>query len=316
MILIVSPIFKKGGREKTMRTRLIFGLIAAFALAVWPATAQTKAPKVYISVDMEGIWGVVHGDQVSAAGEGYGAARRWMAEDVNAVIAGLREAGAGEIVVNDSHGGMKNIVADQLDKTVSLISGTPKPLGMMEGIDASFDAVVFVGYHARAGSFPGILDHTISGATVYAIKVNGRELPEMGLNAAIAGHFKVPVVMLTGDTVTCAQAHELFGPSITTVAVKDAVGRVAARMLPRSEALAKLKAGAKKALEGRAQAKPWVLGPPLSFEIEYHNSGQSELPTLLAGVKRLGPRAVGFSANDYLEGFKLLRALIALGGVS
>jgi len=291
-------------------------MIAAFILAALPASAQTKSLKVYISVDMEGIWGVVHGDQVSAAGEGYGAARRWMAEDVNAVIAGLREAGAGEVVVNDSHGGMKNIVADALDPTASLISGTPKPLSMMEGIDASFDAVVFVGYHARAGSFPANLDHTISSATVYAIKVNGRELPEMGLNAAIAGYFKVPVILLTGDTVTCGQARELFGPDFATVAVKDAIGRLAARMLPRSEALAKLKAGAKKALEGRGQAKPFVLGPPLSFELEFHNSAQSEPPMLVPGVKRLSPRAVGFVSNDFIEGFKLLRALIALGGVS
>jgi len=299
-----------------MRNRRMFCLLAACALAVFPAAAQTKPLKVYISVDMEGIWGVVHGDQTSSAGEGYGPARKWMAEDVNAVIAGLREAGAREVVVNDSHGGMKNIIADALDHTATLISGTPKPLVMMEGVDASFDAVVLVGYHARAGSFPGILDHTISGATVYAIKINGRELPEMGLNAAIAGYFKVPVIMLTGDTTTCGQARELFGPNVTTVAVKDAVGRVAARMLPRSEALAQLKAGAKKALEGRAQAKPFVLGPPLSFELEFHNSGQSELPMIVPGVRRLGPRAVGFAANDYLEGFKLLRALIALGGVS
>jgi len=286
-------------------------------LAVLTAAAQQKAgPKVYISVDMEGIWGVVHGDQTSAAGEGYGAARKWMAEDVNAVIAGLREAGAGEIVVNDSHGGMKNIVADALDPTASLISGTPKPLVMMEGIDVSFDAVVLVGYHARAGSFPGVLDHTISGATVYAIKINGRELPEMGLNAAIAGYYKVPVIMLTGDTTTCGQARELFGKNITTIAVKDAIGRVAAKMLPRVEALAQLKAGAKKAVEGRAQARPFVLTTPLSFELEFHNSGQSELPMLIPGIKRLGPRAVGFTSNDYVEGFKILRALIALGGIS
>ena len=281
-----------------------------------PAAQQKLGPKVYISVDMEGIWGVVHGDQTSAAGEGYGAARRWMVEDVNAVIAGLREAGAGEIVVNDSHGGMKNIIADTLDPTASLISGTPKPLVMMEGIDVSFDAVVLVGYHARAGSFPGVLDHTISGSTVYAIKINGRELPEMGLNAAIAGYYKVPVIMLTGDTTTCGQARELFGKNITTIAVKDAIGRVAAKMLPRVEALAQLKAGAKKAVEGRAQARPFVLTTPLSFELEFHNSGQSELPMLIPGIKRLGPRAVGFTSNDYVEGFKILRALIALGGIS
>jgi D-amino peptidase len=279
-------------------------------------SAQAKGPKVYISVDMEGIWGVVHGDQTSSLTGDYQAARRWMAEDVNAVVAGLFEAGASEVVVNDSHGGMRNISAEALDPRASLLSGTPKPLLMMEGVDATFDAAILVGYHARAGSFPGILDHTISGGTVFAVKINGRELPEMGINAALAGQFKVPVAMLTGDTVTCAQARELFGPDLTTVAVKDAAGRTAARMLPRAEALAKLKAGAREALGKRASLKPFVLLPPLRFELEFHNSGQSELPLMIPGVKRTGPRSVSFAADDYISGFKLLRALISLGGIA
>src|SRR5450759_3954481 len=115
------------------------------------ASAQKAGPRIYISVDMEGIWGVVHGDQVSATSPEYGAARRWMAEDVNAVVAGLLEAGAGEVVVNDSHGSMRNIVADALNPKVSIISGSPKPRSRMQGIDGTYDAVVFVGYHARPG---------------------------------------------------------------------------------------------------------------------------------------------------------------------
>jgi D-amino peptidase len=139
---------------------------------------------------MEGIWGVVHGNQTSSDSPEYGAARKWMAEDANAVIAGLFEAGAAEVVVNDSHGSMRNIVADALDPRASLISGTPKPLSMMQGIDGTFDACIFVGYHARAGTASAILDHTISGGVVRAIRVNGQEMPELGLNAAISGYFK------------------------------------------------------------------------------------------------------------------------------
>ena len=198
-----------------------------------PASAQAKAgPKVFISVDMEGIWGVVAAEQTSATSPEYGAARKWMAEDVNAVVAGLLEAGAGEIVVNDSHGSMRNIVADALNPKASLISGSPKPLSMMQGIDATFDAVVFVGYHARAGTAAAILDHTISSGTIYSIKVNGQEMPELGLNALIAGYYKVPVIMLTGDTTTCAQAKAVLGDGLVTAAVKEATGRVAARLLP------------------------------------------------------------------------------------
>jgi len=291
-------------------------LLFVFLCAVFWLPAQKTGPKIYVSVDMEGIWGVVHGDQVSSTTPDYGPARKWMAEDVNAVVEGLRSAGAGEIVVNDSHGGMRNILADALDPRTSLISGTPKPLAMMEGIDGTFDAAVFIGYHAKAGTARAILDHTISGATVFAVRINGRELPELGINAALAGYFKIPVILLTGDAETCAQAKSVLGPEIETVAVKTGIGRMAARLLPRSEALAQLKAGARKALEGKMMVKPFVLAPPLAFELEFHNSGQAEMPLLVPGVTRTGGRSVGFAANDYLEGFKLLRALIALGAAN
>jgi D-amino peptidase len=292
----------------------LFGLLLLCAAALLPA--QKTGPRVYVSVDMEGIWGVVHSDQVSSTTSDYGPARRWMAEDVNAVLKGLWAAGAGAIVVNDGHGGMRNIVADALDPRASLISGSPKPLSMMQGIDPTFDAVVFVGYHAKAGTAQANLDHTISSSTVYAIRVNGRELPELGLNAAIAGYFKVPVILLTGDGETCAQAKAILGPGLETVAVKEAIGRTAARMLPRETALNLLMEGASRALKALPQAKPFVLAPPHLFELEFHNSAQAELPLLVPGVKRLGGRSVGFTADDYLQGFKLLRALISLGGIN
>lgn len=296
--------------------RILVSLSCACALvaaAAVPAAAQ-KAPKVYVSVDMEGIWGVVHGDHTGPSPD-YAAARRWMADDVNAVVAGLLEAGAGEIVVNDSHGSMRNLLADALDPRASLISGTPKPLSMMQGLDGSYDAVIFVGYHARAGSAPAILDHTISSATIRAIRVNGQELPELGLNAAIAGYYKVPVVMLSGDTETCRQAHAILGEKLVTAAVKEAITRTAARMVPAAAARQALKQAAKDALARRSSLPPFQLAGPYAFEVEFHNSGQAELPMLLPGVKRAGARTVSFPATDYLEGFKLLRAIIALAGV-
>ena len=276
--------------------------------------AEKAAPKVFISVDMEGIWGVVHGDQTSAQGYDYGAARKWMAEDVNAVIQGLLEAGVAEIVVNDSHGSMRNILAHELNPRVSLISGSPKPLSMMQGIDASFDACVFVGYHARAGTADSILDHTYSGATIRSIKVNNLELPELGLNAAIAAAFGVPVIMLSGDAETCGQAKSLLGNEVVTVAVKEASGRYAAQLLPREEALKRLREGAREAWLRRSKVPPFRLKPPFTFELEFHQSNQAEMPALVPQVKRTGPRSVVFTADDYIEGFKLMRALIALAG--
>jgi D-amino peptidase len=291
----------------------LFCILACCGLA---AAAQTKAPlKVYVSADMEGIWGVVHGDHTGAANADYQHARKWMAEDVRAVVDGLFEAGATEVVVNDSHGGMRNILAEDFHPRASHISGTPKPLLMMEGVDATFAACVFVGYHARAGTAAAVLDHTISSAAVRSIRINGMELPELGINAAVAGFFGVPVVMVTGDTATCRQAKEILGPETVAVAVKEGIGRTAARMFPREEVLRALREGAKEALGKRTKAVPFKLGPPLNFELELQTSAMTELPLLVPQVKRLGARAVGFTSGDYLEGVKLLRALIALAGI-
>jgi D-amino peptidase len=290
-------------------------LLCAVLLLAVPVAAQKAGPKVFVSVDMEGIWGVVHADQTSPSSPEYGAARRWMVEDVNAVVAGLFEAGAGEVVVNDSHGSMRNIVADMLNPRASLISGSPKPLSMMTGIDGTYDAVVMVGYHAPAGSAPAILDHTISGSIIRAIRVNGRELPELGINAAIAGYYKVPVVMLTGDAETCEQARRVLGEGLVTAAVKEATGRYAARMYPAEEARRRLKEAASEALARRGRIEPFRIAAPYTFDVELMNSGQAELPTMLPDVKRTAPRAVSFTATDYIEGFKLLRAIIALAGV-
>jgi D-amino peptidase len=294
--------------------RILWALLS-IALLTGLQAAEKPGPKVFISADMEGIWGVVHGNQTSSESPEYGSARKWMTDDVNAVIAGLFEAGAAQVIVNDSHGSMRNIVADMLDPRASLISGSPKPLSMMQGIDGTFDACIFIGYHAKAGSSPAILDHTISGSTVRFIKINGVELPELGINGAIAGYYKVPVIMLSGDAETCKQANSILGSEVVTVAVKNAVGRYAAQLVPRDEARKRLQDGAKEALLKREKIAPFRIEPPCQFELEFNTSGQAELPSLIPEVKRAGVRSVSFSADDFIEGFKLLRALIALGAV-
>jgi D-amino peptidase len=276
------------------------------------AAGQKTGPKVFISVDMEGIWGVVHGDQTSSASPEYGPARRWMVDDVNAVIAGLFEAGASEVVVNDSHGSMRNIIADGLNPKASLVTGSPKPLLMMQGIDGTFDACILVGYHAKAGTASAILDHTISGGAMRSIKINGQELPELGINGAIAGYYKVPVIMLSGDMETCVQARSILGNEIVTMAVKEAAGRYAAKLLPQEEARRRLKEGAKEALLKKAKIMLFKLNPPYQFELDFNNSGQAEMPSMIPAVKRTGARSVTFSSSDYMDGVKLMRALIAL----
>jgi len=290
--------------------------IAVFSLSLVPASAQPKAKapfKVFISVDMEGISGIVHSDQTTSGTAEYGSGRKWMAQDVNAAVEGALAAGATEVVVNDSHGSMRNIDPDDLHPRAVLISGTPKPLSMMQGIDASFAACLFIGYHAKAGTEDAILDHTISGSVVRAIKVNGIEMPELGLNAAIAGTYGVPVVLVSGDTAVCRQAGEVLGKDVVTVAVKEAYGRLAAKLVPMAEARLKITAGVKEALGKMGAVKPYKLTSPYSFELGYHVSAQADMGAmLLPQLKRPDARTLSFTADDYIEGFRTLRALISL----
>lgn len=293
---------------------LMLGTIVLLSFCVVFASAQQKPKlKVFISVDMEGICGVVNSDQTSQGSPGYSEARKWMAQDVNAAVEGALEAGATEIVVNDSHGSMTNIIPDDLHPKAILIAGTPKPLSMMQGIDASFQACLFIGYHAKAGTQDAILDHTISSSVVRFVKVNGIELPELGLNALIAGYYGVPVVVVTGDTAVCRQATEVLGKDVVTVAVKEAYGRLAAKLVPMIEARQMIKAGVKEALAKLGQAKPYKLASPYAFELGYHVSAQADMGAMLIpDIKRTDARTLAFAADDYIKGFRTLRALISL----
>lgn len=288
----------------------IFSFLALFITVI--LSAQEKKLKVYISADMEGISGIVHSDQVSPEGHDYNIARKWMTEDVNSAVEGALEAGAEVILVNDSHGSMRNILPNDLHPKATLISGSPKPLSMMQGIDESFSACVFVGYHSKAGTTSSILDHTYSGASIYSIKINGVEMPELGINALVAGYFNVPVIFVSGDSEVCKQAQSILGDKIVTVAVKDSFGRTSAKLLPMDEARKKIREGVKLALKRINEIKPFKMNPPFNFEMEFLYSSQAEMAELIPGVERVGGRRVNFSTKDFIEGFKLMRALIAL----
>jgi D-amino peptidase len=296
---------------------MLFSFIANAVLALStlsPSAQQNAKPplKVFISVDMEGISGIVNSDQTTSGTPEYASGRKWMAQDVNAAVEGALEAGATEVVVNDSHGSMRNIDPDDLNPRAILISGKPKQLSMMQGIDASFAACLLIGYHARAGTEDAILDHTISSSVVYAIKVNGVEMPELGLNAAIAGYYGVPVVLVSGDAAVCRQTGEILGKDVVTVAVKEAYGRLAAKLVPMEEARRMIKAGVKDALGKLGRIKPFKIAAPHNFELDYHVSAQADVAAMLMlpGVERPNARTLTFTANDYIEGFRKLLALI------
>ncbi|MEM2183776.1 MAG: M55 family metallopeptidase [Candidatus Methanomethylicia archaeon] len=267
--------------------------------------------KVFISADMEGICGVVHSDQTNPGSREYERACKLMTSEVNAAIEGAIIGGADEIIVNDSHGSMRNIIIEDLHPKAKLITGSPKVLSMMAGINETFDAAFFIGYHAKFGSINAILDHTISGSVVRSISINGLSVGEVGINAGIAGYYNVPVVLVTGDSTVVEEAKSLLG-NVMTVKVKEAFGRYSALCIHPSEARELIKSAAKSALENLSKFSPFKFKPPIKLNLTFMNSGMADLATMIPDVKRIDATTVEYVSDDYLKCFKVLRVMIYL----
>jgi D-amino peptidase len=267
--------------------------------------------KVFISADMEGTAGVTDWDQVMPDKPDYARFRRLMTEEVNAAILGALEGGAKEIVVNDSHNTMRNILIEELHPHAQLISGSPKPRSMMQGIDNSFDAVFFTGYHASAGTQDSILDHTYSSASVRQIKLGNLVVGEAGLNAALAGYFKVPVALVTGDATAVAQARKLLA-HVETVAVKEPIGRLAARSYQPVDARRRIKEGATRALKRVKDVKPLIIPRPVNLELEWTFTAMADRCMLIPGMTRVNSRAVAYKARDVEQAFSVTMACLVL----
>lgn len=285
-----------------------FLLASSAALQAQQSSAAT-GPKVYISVDMEGVAGLaISPSQMATTGVDYQYGRRLMTAEANAAIAGAFEAGAAAVLVSDSHGSETNLLADQLDPRAELITGKPRPYVMMEGIDATFAAAVFVGYHPRASSL-GHIDHTLS-YQIKRISLNGIEIGEDGLNAALAAHFGVPVVFLSGDKAVTEQASAAY-PGIVTVAVKDAIGRFAVKTVNPADAVARIAAGVKDAVTRAKSIRPVRYTAPITIEFEVSHTGQSEVALLIPGMVRVAPRVVRYVAADMPTAYRVA-ALVSM----
>jgi D-amino peptidase len=272
--------------------------------------------RVYISVDMEGIAGVVHEDQTDPieprhAGE-YNRFRRLMTNEANAAIAGALEAGATGALVNDSHWLMRNLLAEELNPVAELLSGGPKRLSMMEGIDGGFDAAMFIGYHARAGTRHATIDHTYT-SRVYEARINGQPVGELALNAAMAGVHAVPVAMVSGDQALAAEATALLGKGVETVVVKEAVGRFAARSVAPSVACQRIRAGAAAAL--KRKHPPFTFQPPIRLEVDFIVSQMADMAELVPGSRRTAGRTVSYEDDQYGDVFQAWRAMYNLASV-
>ncbi len=270
----------------------------------------STAKRVYISVDIEGITGVVGREQTGQTGKDYERARRAMTGDANAAIAGALAGGAELIVVNDGHGNMQNLILEELNPEAELVIGSPKPLTQMEGIGDGFDLAMFVGYHARMGS-AGVLSHTISGNVVANIWVNGRVMGESGINATLAGHFGVPVGLVTGDQCVCAEARDVLG-NVKTVAVKQAITRYSARCLNPTKSHGLIQAAAEAAVREASSFSALKVGNPVTFRIQFKDSGMTDSAGRVPGAVKVDPTTLEFTHEDPTVGFKALRSMIGL----
>ena len=282
------------------------------ALSVWvvclaaTASGQARKLKIYISADMEGVVGVVTGEQLGPTGFEYNRFREFMTAEVNAAIEAAFAAGATEVVVSDSHGNGQNLLIEKLHKEVTLIRSWPRPLGMMSGIDQTFDGVIFLGYHTGTTNKEGVRAHTISSARLADVRLNGASVSEAAMNAAIAGHFNVPVIMVSGDDAVVKETTALLG-DIESATVKWALGFHSARTLMPDIAYRLIHDKVRKAIGRIKEFKPYKLKTPVQLEVQFKNYRPSEVLSYLSIVERIDSHSIRFTGKDIVEVSKFMQ---------
>ncbi|ASJ53716.1 aminopeptidase [Brevibacillus formosus] len=269
--------------------------------------------KVFISLDMEGISGLSEWEDVIPGRRHYEAGRRLLTQDVNAAIEGALEAGATQIIVNESHGPMNNIILEELHPQADVIRGFFKPLCMMQGIDSSCDAAFFIGYHGKAGTGDAVLNHTLSGLAIHRLILNGKEVGEAGLNAAIAGAFGVPVVLVTGDSQTAKEVEEDI-PGVFTVAVKTGITGLSSQAMHPVRAREMIRQQAKEALLHRSTVKPLAQRVENTIEVEFTKSQFATAVSWMPGMELIEGRTVRFHSSDLVSMMPVLQAMLLITG--
>jgi D-amino peptidase len=282
------------------------GLIGICGLALpSPAyCAAAKAPptllKVYISVDMEGIAGVVTADQLLPGGFEYERFRRFMTDEAVAAVQGAKAAGATEVVVSDSHGNGESLLVELFPKDVGIVRSWPRHGEMMAGLDSSFSAALFVGYHASTTNPKGVRAHTISSAHFTRVALNGTAVTEAELNAAYAGAAGVPVVFISGDDAAISEVTSRLG-SMESVVTKKSLGFHSAESLTPAAACERIYQGALAAVAHRDLRKPYVLAGPITLDISFKNYTSAEIVSYLRSVERLDSHSIRFVGHDIAE---------------
>lgn len=270
-------------------------------LAVLSSTALAQdGLKIYISADMEGVVGAVTDAQLGPGGFEYERFRQFMTNEVNAAIDAARAAGANEFVISDSHGNGQNLLIDQLPDDVTIVRSWPREHGMMAGIDETFDGVIFLGYHASTNNTRGVRAHTMSSANITSLRLNGMTMTEGSMNAAIAGHFGVPVIMVSGDDIAVAENQVIIG-DIEGAVVKWASGFHSARTLTPEAAYEVIRTRTKSAIDRIDDFEPYVLDTPIELELSLKHYRPVELLAYLSNVEKVNSHTIRFTGDDITE---------------
>lgn len=267
--------------------------------------------KVFISVDIEGISGIVHDDMMMPSQREYDRGRALMASDANAAIEGAVQAGADYILVADGHGPMRNLRIEDMHPAAHLMSGTgnSRDYCQLEGADSeSFDAAVLIGYHAMAQTAKAINPHTIAGGVIYELRVNGRPHGETGLNALILASLGIPTVLVTGDATTCEEARSFLGDTVETVAVKSAFGKNAAICRPPAATAPEITAATKRALQNASNVAAYRTDETPNIEIDFLTMQHCDRASRTSGVERLGPMTIRVQGSTPWEQYRNLWA--------
>jgi D-amino peptidase len=273
--------------------------------------------KIYISCDMEGVAGVCSWQQVDARKytPEYFIYQKHMTAEVRAALDGAREAGATELLINDSHGPMRNIILDEMPDDVRIVFGNRKPFSMVQNLDRGFGGVFFTGYHGAIGDADATLCHTYTPSVIYDVRINGIRCSEATLNAGIAGYYGVPVLLITGDRVTVEGAKAQM-PWITGVVVKESIGNYSVNSISPQAAQEAIRKGAAEAVRNAGNAKPFVFEPPITMEIDLTRVEQADVIEMIPGFARTGPRQVRLVHDDYAVIFKAFVAAFRMGALA
>jgi D-amino peptidase len=282
------------------RTWLALSILAIVSAVLPAAQAPPARLKVHISVDMEGVAGTVTDDQLGPAGFEYARFREFMTREALAAVTAAKEAGASEVVVADSHGNGENLLIEMFPPDVRVVRSWPRRLSMMAGIDKSFDAAIFIGYHASTNNAEGVRAHTFSSATLTRVALNGAEVTEGVWNAAIAGHFGVPVVMMSGDDAAVAEVRRTVG-DLEGAVVKQHLGFHSALTMTPQASCELIGRAVRAALARRGSFKPYVVPEPVTVDLSFKNYRAAEVLAYLPGVERVDAHSIRYRARTMLE---------------